>query len=609
MNTQSLIKLNIKIIMFLCCLISSALAAPIPHINFIDIDSGPSSGLGDGLGSGAIVTLWGHNLGKTQGDSMVRFQPLGGTPIDVAHTYYWKNADGVLPSGPADLYTSHKMQEVAFSIPVIPNGNGRIFVTVNKVVSNGLSFTVRDGNIKWVSPEGDNRNDCSFNSPCGWINGDINGSTNGLGNQKLKAGDIVYSRGVNEPEYCGGGVCVGLFLRLAVGTADQPISLISYPNTRATVKSKHRGANLYLSEYVNISKFHISVGSMDPESAPNPGNPAASNFHIQTNKGRYVGNFLDEISGRCFNGWSGSIMSGGNGADNVKIFGNHFFDLGCDNTSRFQHTLYMSLRNSEAVAKAWEIAWNHLEDNKSLYGIHNYDETYTGDCGSLSGTISIHNNYIINQKGAGINVTSRDAYGEINTCWDADISIRNNTLINVGLGPSADDNVTNPGAIRIGGHLGSASVEIINNTIYRFSDPSSRLFDNAKAIFVSFSLASPQLTIKNNMIYADGDYFFLETNVIDTDISHNLFFTTASEPKRAIVPPDGINNLTADPLCTLVGNSLECSPDSVLRDAGTNTKSTSRGIFGSLRGDSPDIGSIEFSWASPPPLPPTLQVN
>lgn len=42
-------------------------AAPAPHLAFSDLVSGPNVGLGDGLGEGAIVTVWGYRLGDSAG--------------------------------------------------------------------------------------------------------------------------------------------------------------------------------------------------------------------------------------------------------------------------------------------------------------------------------------------------------------------------------------------------------------------------------------------------------------------------------------------------------------------------------------------------------------
>ena len=70
-----------------------------PILNFSDLISGPDTGLGDGLGSGVIVTFWGQNLGSSQSDSSITFTDAGGNTHSPAYVYYWKNADGALPGG------------------------------------------------------------------------------------------------------------------------------------------------------------------------------------------------------------------------------------------------------------------------------------------------------------------------------------------------------------------------------------------------------------------------------------------------------------------------------------------------------------------------------
>ena len=69
-------------------------AAVNPVLNFSDLITGPDSGLGDGKGSGVIVTVWGQNLGSSQGASTISFVDASGTERNAAHVYYWKNADG-----------------------------------------------------------------------------------------------------------------------------------------------------------------------------------------------------------------------------------------------------------------------------------------------------------------------------------------------------------------------------------------------------------------------------------------------------------------------------------------------------------------------------------
>ena len=136
---------TVSILAFLLMPLSAYSKAP--YLAFSDLISGPDTGMGDGVGSGTVVTIWGQNLGSAQLDSKIYFTDSSQTRREAAHVYYWKNADGELPSGPANLYESHRMQEIALSIPDSAAGLGLIHVEVNGKASNTLPFTVRTGNV------------------------------------------------------------------------------------------------------------------------------------------------------------------------------------------------------------------------------------------------------------------------------------------------------------------------------------------------------------------------------------------------------------------------------------------------------------------------------
>jgi hypothetical protein len=578
-------------------------------INFSDIASGPKSGLGDGLGEGAIVTIWGSGFGSQDASSKVYYTDSNGTRREVAHIYYWKNADGTLPGGPADLYSSHGMQEIAFSIPSASSlGAGSITIEQGDEISNGVPFTTSSsGSIYWVAPLGLNSNACTFDSPCKYINAHLSsGSLSGIANERLVAGDIVYSRGVTEPDSCGGGRCVGMFVRSALGTKDNPISIIAYPDNSSGSKivSQDGGIAYINSKFINLSKYSISVGNTDPSLPANPGNPVSSDTHIITVNGRYVGNYLAQNPGTCITGWSGSISSGGGGGEFAKILGNEMDSLGCPNTSRFQHTTYMSIRNeSISLTEAWEFSYNYLHDNYPMFGLHFYDEQInSGDCGTLSGTMRVTNNLIVNQWGAGINIASRDTAGTKNACWEADIHIENNILINTGLGDTLDDNVVPPAAaIRIGGDMNPSAINIINNTIYQWgSDKTLAANGDAQAMSINFSLpeAAPDVTIINNAIIARYDEPYI---VFDPDFSvglasNNLFHTNASTQTQAVAPPTWNGNVVSDPLISVTQSNITINPSSPLINGGVQTSITpTHDIFGNPRDATIDIGAIEIN--------------
>ncbi|MCE2572707.1 hypothetical protein [Motilimonas eburnea] len=475
-------------------------AAPAPHLAFSDLVSGPNSGLGDGLGEGAIVTVWGYRLGDNAGN--VTLIDAQGKAHPAAHIYYWKKANGQLPGGPADLWTSHQLYEVAFSIPTsISFGEAQIkLADANGIESdNGLAFTVREGNIYHVKVGGDNQNSGSFDDPFQVINGMTYGAR-APGNRMLQAGDIAYSHGVEEiqeqhPLKGNKALGAGLWLVGLEGTQEKQIAFASYPNTQALASGPIKGIYPYLSRGIVISKYKVLAGNQEDmgkgapyQTVPNPQN---STSQLSTNQwGRAVGNAIGEREGMCSNGWSGAIVGGGAGNDNYKAFGNQITDIGCDQTSHFQHTTYLTIRNSaegNEPISGWEFGWNHLNDNKAKFGLHFYDQLNYGYdlCrGFKPGSVlKAHNNYIVNQKGSGINIhTYSRTYTDSNgvtqrpPCWEVDAQVYNNVIINAGLGPVAEENNgTSPYGITLGGGI-KGHFDVYNNTIYDVSDESSRTY-------------------------------------------------------------------------------------------------------------------------------------
>jgi len=566
-----------------------------PILRFSDIISGPSSGLGDGLGSGVIVTIWGQGLGNSQANSVVSFTDSLGAKREAAYVYYWKKADGEAPGGPANLWESSSMQEIAFSIPASSaNGLGDITVTVSGKESASLPFTVRAGNVYWVATGGDNNASGTFAEPKEFINGNINpGVTPSLGNGNLIAGDFVYSRGVLEPSFTAGGISAGMYLRSIEGTQNSPVSIIAYPGAQSKVSSENRGINPYLSFGVVISKYFLEVGHqlspIDPISA---GDPSASNYHIGcTQYGRAVGNYMQERDGYTFNGWSGAIFSGGESGDSFKMLGNHFFDLGDDTTSHFQHTTYMSVRNNLVTTNAWEASFNYLQDCKAKFGIHFYDESYDGGCGVLNGTLAVKNNVIVNQKGTGINIRTNDASEVDGICWNTDIEIIGNILINCGLGPVAEpNNGTSPYSIALGGDISATTVIVDSNIIWRFSREDSRATQTPIGLSLTFEKVNPNITITNNVFYGDYDAAWLLVSGISTvDVAtHNAFFNIAETSVNAVVPGGFTQSVTANPDALELGSRIAILPESPLLEAGNN-KQQNIGIYGT---PTTNIGAI-----------------
>ncbi len=409
-------------------------------INFSDLISGPKTGLNDGLGEGVIVTIWGQNLGSQQGTAQVLFKDSNGAEHEAAHIYYWKNADGTLPSGPADLYTSHKMQEIAFSIPSeAVDGAGTIFLRDQGTTTNALPFTIRSGDIRHVRPSGLDIEsaDGSFENPWLTVNHAFSKMSNPGGTlyiHNIDSGDSTTLRAIWWKNTA------------ASSTLDAQFAISAYPGTRPTTTGQ-MGVDNYRVEGMVTSKIDVYASnytSVDTNDQPSGNSIDSLNVSkgITTDRwGRIVGNRITDIPGGCVNAQQGAINGNAMYENNVefcKIFGNEIYEYGCKGTSKFHHTTYLSIRDiyspedSKLFIKPWEFGWNYLHDNHTKNGIHNYDENNIGDsCGDLDGTVEIHDNVVINQAGSGIAIGG--------TCgWSNHWKVYNNLLMNTGLASSYD---------------------------------------------------------------------------------------------------------------------------------------------------------------------------
>lgn len=529
----------ILVFLIFSCSTFTAFAAPL--LNFSDIISGPSSGLNDGLGEGAIVTVWGNGLGSSQGDSTISV--CGTTP---AYIYYWKNADGTLPGGPADLYSSHKMQEVAFSIPSsCSTGATTISVTVDGKISNTLPFTVRSGNIYHAKATGSPSNNGSFSSP--WLS-IYSGGLNGM-----SAGDILYLHdGTHDTNTYYGKY--GVTFSGKTGTLANQRAYVTYPGSRYMVIGDEKGIDVYLSDSIVIAKLSVRAGHYDEpaESSTTILTPPIGGAGIRATKnGRVVANEITDSAGKCNSGWGGAITASAGGASydyigNLKVFGNYIHDWGCPQTSHFEHTTYMSVRNvASSNVEPWEMGWNHLKDNQAKYGIHNYDETSDSSlhCGSPTGTVKLHDNYVINQKGPGLHVGAGAPVGDY--CWTGQFDIYNNVIINTGLGPIEDENGADMAAIRILDAGLNATVNIYNNSVYGYSDGTASgstgftvtnhpnggwvtvnfsnniIFDTYGSSFTTINqTTTPDVSGSNNLWYSSAG---TSTSTVDSRLTDNIF--------------------------------------------------------------------------------------
>lgn len=368
-----------KILLIFCFLLFYSFAGAAPHINFTDLESGPDTGIGDSLGSGTIVTVWGQNLGTptiTSGSPPanydVYFTDSGTNKRSAAYIYYWCNADGgTSGGGPSDLYTSHKMQEIAFSIPDSDLGAGTITVEVNEVESNTLPFTTTDPatyKIYYFASDGSDSNDGSFNSE--WAN-PYWGNTTSAGPVYVNAGDVCYAKDVTRTSMMRMSTATVTY----DGTEAAPFALIAYPGTEF---------NITVDDSVGIKSY--------------TGNPSSywvfSKVNIVTNDTgftnmrdtRLIGTAVTDNT--CAEGVSAAIASSGGNT----YLGNWVHDWGGDcNNDNYHHVSYFTNRTGE-LRKGHTVAWCRFNDNTIGATLHLYD---LSPGGSYSSDVTWHHNVLI----------------------------------------------------------------------------------------------------------------------------------------------------------------------------------------------------------------------
>lgn len=577
-----------------------------PTILFTDIINGPDTGIGDGLGSGAIVTIWAQNIGSTQGASTAEFTDSTGTTRP-AYVYYWKDADGVAPSGPAELFRSHGMQEVAISIPDGANGPGLIKLTVGGDATYA-TFLVRSGQIYHVDPAGgssvgSDANDGSFNNKWATVAHSVLEAT--------APGTLVY---IHEGTVgTADAACVipdgddaacrqrGIYNNndLADSTLNNQYAYIAYPGTPPLIQGTAAVGVRNLEAFV-FSKLDINASNWATVDA----NGQISNrkfeatWGIQTApQGRQVGNAITDIPGWCASGLQGAIRGDsefGDKVSNTKIIGNHIYDYGCAASDRLHHTTYMSIRSGPADEQivAWEFGYNFLENNDPKNGIHQFDQD-TG-CGTLITDLLIHNNVIIGQGGAAINV----GLSGCSTSWPT--KIWNNVMIDVGRAADwdgVDPNTTQaagPSCIKIRGNPGD--VEVFNNTCIDW-DLQDLPISTKSCLGYEGGVENINLTFRDNICVTSEDKkFFDEENLSGgsglptTTFDNNVFYSSFGGTKvNAIVPSGSTNNIETDPLLTVNGARITVGVGSPIINQ--STSEISRDVEGVIRGATSNIGA------------------
>ena len=544
---------------FSLLLFASGAYAMQPRIFYTELESGPNS-KGEN-NAGVYVNIYGKGFGAVKGSSSVS---IGG--------------------GKAAAYPIWTDTQIAIQIGSAAN-TGSILINTPAGNSNPMPFTVRAGNIYFVSPNGKDGNNGSFGSP--W-------QTVLKARDTMKAGDTVYAmNGLNHLVDDGQGWKTTMLLRTG-GTAGNPMALVAYPGAKVTLGTVN-GPNSAIRSNENSSGYWVFAGLILR------GEFEAVALYAGTNW-RFVNNDMS-----CPNGDFASACFETSVTNNVKLFGNNVHDTGKATASSLYHGVYFSTDTNNI-----EMGWNQISNVHGCRGIQIHSSPLQGGgpndpTGHNQYGISIHDNLIHDTQCDGIIFATIDPS-------KGKIEVFNNIIYNAGKGPKNPENAGNWSCINAQsytntGPIGSGIVDIYNNTMFNcgtFASPPYK--DSNNAISYSGPNGNVKVRLRNNIFYQSSNIPYIAINKPTGGIcsntencgfvfgSNNLFYGTGAAPGN----PNITNSINKDPLLVnLLQGDFRLQGKSPAHKAGVDTGLTVD-RFGNPRGGAAgfDIGAHQFAKAT-----------
>jgi hypothetical protein len=455
--------------------------------------SGPNTG-GEN-NKGAYVTIWGNNFGTS---GFVTFG--GGT---VASTPIWTNTKIVVQLGPTTF-------------------TGNIVVDST---SNGVPFTVRPGNIFFVSTTGNDSANGSFATP--W-------KTIPKAKNSLNPGDIAYiENGVKQ-------ITEDIFTAYLSmdknggdnsGTQTSPKALVAYPGAIVTIGvagGLHYGIrtpNINVNmDYWVISQLHIIGGTQAMDMG-------GIGWRIIGNEMQCPG--ADDQVG-CFEG---------SNALNMSFYGNEVHNAGINPTSsKFYHAVYFSTDSNHV-----DVGWNYIHDNFTCRAIQFHSSPLCSpSCGAGDTTgfnqfdLHVHDNIINGDNCNGINFATVDPSKGI-------VEAFNNVIAHVGLRDPLQLGASFAGIYVAGitnnGTVGTGTVQVYNNTIVDAGSNNSANAQGSRGAFNNTGNApNLKLNLRNNLVSQLPGELYLDGATSLITGTNNLWFGLSTPPPQTLV------NIIGNPL-------------------------------------------------------------
>lgn len=566
-----------------------------PRIFFTDLDSGPNAGGETVSGfAGAYVTLYGNYFGTAQGNSTVTWN--GASCLRVVSwetTWLW-------------------YQEMVVQLgPSCAAGTGNFVVTVNGTPSNGVPFTVRNGNIYCVNATtGSNSANGKFGATPNNCWKDAYYAKNSLSN-----GDIAYLRaGTWSTPDPGGPDDDVIDLSGNSGASGNPKAIVGYPGEIATIACNRSGSECMDIQAKSGSSMWWTFANLDL--GANPGQHYILDFENSNSRDglRWVGN---KIHGALA---VNVVMQGPLNGSN--FLGNDDYDYwsvpnGASSSERGYGIYYGGYGTQQNINVQYNRFWNDQGTNGiSTKGIQVYGHC-PADCpGTMDYfiNVTIANNQIFDNCMEGMAVNGTD--GGTNP-WDHSgvTYVYNNVIIGNG---SCD---TIKGYTYSGMQFGDTGMtaKVWNNTFYL--NAGGNIGNQSAGDIDLYGDSTSSYDFSDNIFYAQPpgqfytNFIVLETTGPAKTGANNLFFSNGNS--NAVAPSFVTGSITVNPLfvnpSTTYGTAdFHVQSGSPVIGAGSSALVIATDIEGTTHPTPPSLGAFEIGGSTPVarPNPPTnLQIT
>lgn len=497
--------LKVSVITFFLVILLPAVSLAAPRLLFSDLESGPRTGWEGSSTRGAAVTVWGIGFGSTRGSNYVT---INGAQLTSASDYAEWGA-----TGPA-----RGLDRITFWVPsTASDGAGTISVTVGGETSNTIPFTVRSGNIHFIS-QSDGSN--SYTGGKATYQGGNSGPWKNFymidpgNNSAVQPGDIIYVRSgtyatLDEQDFI-------VYYRGDGGTAGRPVATVGYPTEwpvvgNATTPSTHSAiSNETSNGFLDYTEWHKILWKS--------GRSAIATYG--SNGIRIVGNRFEEAQEDA---WTGIVYA--DNARNHEILGNYFYRNGFD---KFKHDFYYNTKNQYYGSTRPDtynvtLAWNEFREtwtDPSIAGIERGGPSVEFKSQSPSDTgrvynIHIHDNLWKDNDDSALYFSER--YEDVhvyNNIFDGVSNEAGSVRAVIGAwstAPSAVSPAVTP------------TVNVYNNTFY----------DSGGSRAMYFLMYYAKINSRNNIYYSVDDTFLNMGDPPSQFLSENDLFYGASAPTES----------------------------------------------------------------------------